>query len=426
MSASSRSSIKAGNTASSSRHTSDGAETGGTLINDQLQSYGAIDSTYHTKPYDSHPHTTHNSVRYNDAYLADNYAAALPSHVYQKLHRQSIISSVPSPTEALSRVENLSEMRPFHLVGLSVPFCNWEDLRKDDDFIKSINNKDLCEYYTRQNELIDRYMEIDRMLGSGFQINMLREYGSDLQEIAEQTSQHSDSGDSSSSGKATNKLTTRQGVPLKMGEGSALLSGLDNKEHNKLVMFAIYINFAVNVLLLVGKIVVALLTNSLTVIASLVDSVLDFLSTAIIWASSRLVGVRDWKTKHLYPVGRSRLEPIGVLVFSVLIIVSFFQVGDEAVQRLLWGSHDVVNIGYASIAIMSLTVVCKVACYLWCKTIKSSSIQALAQDALTDVVLIPFQLSCLCWVIILIFGGSILLPLWACLATSVGHGVRRH
>lgn len=33
---------------------------------------------------------------------------------------------------------------------------------------------------------------------------------------------------------------------------------------------------------------------------------------------------------------------------------------------------------------MTATVVIKGACYIWCRLIKSSSVQALAQDALTD------------------------------------------
>lgn len=357
--------------------------------------YGALDTISHLKVYDSHTHSgTHsprNSVIFNpESYLMANHAAALPSHVYQKLHRQSIISVTPSPHETLSRMENLQEMRPFHLVGLSMPICDWEEYRKPDEFIDSLKNKELQNFYIRQNEIIDRYIEIDRMLDSGLHIDMLREYGSDLAEIQERTSHQTNSEDSSSSTKVASNLTSRQGVPGRVDEESAMLNG--GIEQSNLVMFAIYVNFAINIVLLIGKIVVTLLTNSLSVIASLIDSVLDFLSTAIIWVSTRLVDTRDWRTKHLYPVGRSRLEPIGVLVFSILIIISFLQVGEEAVQRLLWGEREVVEIGIFSIAIMAITVVAKFFCYIWCNTIESSAVEALAQDALTDVVFNTFSI----------------------------------
>lgn len=74
-------------------------------------------------------------------------------------------------------------MRPFRLVGVSEPFCEWQDFRKDDQFLSSLKNKETRKFYEKQNDLIDRYSEIDRILETGFQIDMLREYGSDLREI---------------------------------------------------------------------------------------------------------------------------------------------------------------------------------------------------------------------------------------------------
>lgn len=356
--------------------------------------YGTLDPITSLKSYDtSGNHSPRNSVIFNpDSYVINSHSAALPSHFYQRLHRQSIISVSPSPQETLSRIENLQEMRPFHLVGVSFPYCDWEKYLKSEDYIKSLPTKQLREYYQKQNDLIERYMEIDRLLDSGVQINMLREYGSDLAEIHEQDNISTSSSGSNSSGTKKTTLATRQGVPGRIDEETALLGGQDREAQSNLVMFAIYVNFAVNVILLLGKIAVALLTNSLTVVASLIDSILDFLSTAIIWVSTRLVGHRDWRTKHLYPVGRSRLEPIGVLVFSVLIIVSFLQVGNEAIQRLLFGEHIAVEMGLAAIAIMAVTVIVKFFCYMWCKTIDSSAVDALAQDALTDVVFNTFSI----------------------------------
>lgn len=57
--------------------------------------------------------------------------------------------------------------------------------------------------------------------------------------------------------------------------------------------------------------------------ASLVDAMLDFLSTIIVWITTLLISKQD---QYRYPVGRRRLEPLGVLVFSVIMITCFFQV----------------------------------------------------------------------------------------------------
>lgn len=152
---------------------------------------------------------------------------------------------------------------------------------------------------------------------------------------------------------------------------------------DQIVQVAIYINFAANAVLLAGKIAVIILTSSLSVLASLVDAALDFLSTGIVWTTTRLIARRD---QYQYPVGRRRLEPIGVLVFSVVIVTSFFQVALECLSRLNSGDHSIIDLGLPAIIIMASTVFIKALCWLWCRLIKNSSVQALAQDAMTDVI----------------------------------------
>lgn len=156
-----------------------------------------------------------------------------------------------------------------------------------------------------------------------------------------------------------------------------------------IVKLALYINLAANATLLVLKIIVTVMTSSLSVLASLVDAALDFLSTAIVWFTSWMIARQD---RYKYPVGRRRLEPIGVLVFSVIMITSFFQVGIEAFSRLNGNDHSIVELTIPAIAIMASTVVIKGACWLWCRLIPNSSVQALAQDAETDVVFNIFSI----------------------------------
>src|SRR5262249_23456804 len=63
----------------------------------------------------------------------------------------------------------------------------------------------------------------------------------------------------------------------------------DIDSSGSIVAMAIYINFAANTVLLIMKIVVMVLTSSVSVLASLVDAALDFLSTGIVWTTTRLV-----------------------------------------------------------------------------------------------------------------------------------------
>jgi cation diffusion facilitator family transporter len=150
--------------------------------------------------------------------------------------------------------------------------------------------------------------------------------------------------------------------------------------------WAININVIVNVLLLAAKGVAAIYSSSLSLIASLVDSALDLLCTIIIWTTNKLVG---WKVSHLkkrFPVGRRRLEPLGILVFSIIMVVSFLQILQESVQKLLpSGDHSTANLPPAAIASMAATIGVKGFIWIGCARIKTTQVQALAQDCKTDV-----------------------------------------
>lgn len=160
------------------------------------------------------------------------------------------------------------------------------------------------------------------------------------------------------------------------------------------VKWAININVIVNILLLAAKGVAAIWSDSLSLIASLVDSALDLLCTLIIWTTNRLVG---WKLKQLkkrFPVGRRRLEPIGILVFSIIMIVSFLQILQESVQKLLPnGEHTTAKLPPAAIFAMVATIVVKGIIWIGCARVKTTQVQALAQDCKTDVYFNTFSLA---------------------------------
>ncbi|KAK9447875.1 cation efflux family-domain-containing protein [Limtongia smithiae] len=267
--------------------------------------------------------------------------------------------------DSISRLTTLLEMRSQRLIGSSKALTNWEKLRVD---VAAIKGRKLKKFYARQNSLIDRYIEIDRLLDSKIPTNLIQVYGDN------------------------NIQRRRQEVPANVDEESMpLLGGEGGADHEAGVRFAILINFALNVVLLAGKGVIAALSNSLSLVASLVDSALDFLSTAIIWTSTRVVQSADFRLQSAFPVGRSRLEPIGVLVFSIIMIVSFMQVFIEAIARLYHGDEDVA-LGLYSVIVMVLTILSKFAAWLWCRSVNSSSVQALAQDAITDVIFNTFSI----------------------------------
>ncbi|KAK9239384.1 cation efflux family-domain-containing protein [Lipomyces kononenkoae] len=280
-----------------------------------------------------------------------SFAMAAPS----KLHRM----------DSISRLTNLQEIRSHALIGNSKALVDWNQYRVDEEKMKGMNRK-MRSFYEKQNELIDRYTEIDRLLDSKLPHNVLQVYGDD------------------------NLQRRRLDVPAHIDEESVPFLGYD-PDQDSVVGYAVMFNFVLNVLLLAGKAAVAILSNSLSLIASLVDSALDFLSTAIIWTTATFIQSQSWQLRNAFPVGRSRLEPLGVLVFSIIMIVSFIQVAIEAIQRLYQGATT-VDIGLSSVVIMILTIFSKLVAWLWCRSINSSSVRALAQDALTDVIFNTFSI----------------------------------
>ncbi|KAI2629587.1 hypothetical protein GGR54DRAFT_635769 [Hypoxylon sp. NC1633] len=152
---------------------------------------------------------------------------------------------------------------------------------------------------------------------------------------------------------------------------------------DRIVTLAIYINFAANFILLAGKIAVVVSVSSMSVLASLVDAILDFLSTVIVWTTTWLISRQD---QYKYPVGRRKLEPLGVLIFSIIMITSFVQVAIESLSRLTSPEHELIEVGIPALGIMLGTVLIKGLCWLWCRLVKNSSVQALAADAMTDVI----------------------------------------
>ncbi|KAK3956366.1 hypothetical protein QBC32DRAFT_136830 [Pseudoneurospora amorphoporcata] len=317
----------------------------------------------------------------------------------------------------MSAVLNGPHMRSMRLIGNSNPRYRWERYWKTEDELATMK-KPIREYYERCNYLVQQYLYIDKLLDSSLPHDLLNEYN-DLPPWAFRggleapvttpptsgvTAEHAPTVSKARKVKRTPKGIYRptETTPLFSDDSNAVygeegeqvtsqesrpeipwLEDDDVDSSASIVTLAIYINFAANAILLAGKLAVVLSVPSVSVLASLVDAILDFLSTAIVWITTWLISRQD---QYRYPIGRRRLEPIGVLVFSVIMITSFAQVALEAIQRLMSNDREVIQLGVPAIAIMLSTVVIKGMCWVWCRLIKNSSVQALAADASTDVI----------------------------------------
>lgn len=278
------------------------------------------------------------------------------------------------------------------------------------------------EYYRNLNNILDSFAEVeevlrehreeeDAMTRSFPQLPNVRS-GNDLLDVTAGTS----TGNGGSYGSTCGSASTSQSclakdavvvvVPTKSvgedgdeveggrdEESAPLIDGFVRKKRTspKLVQLAINVSFMANVFLVIVKIWTVLFSDSLAVLASMIDSLMDLLSGAIIWYSARL---RNNTTDgDRYPVGKARMEPLGIIVFAAVMVTSFMQVMLQAFERLVEGSEEPpVDLGLVILLLLALNIVIKFLLWLWCRTMKdSSSVLALAQDHLNDVVFNVFS-----------------------------------
>ncbi|KAJ4366955.1 hypothetical protein N0V83_007485 [Neocucurbitaria cava] len=244
-----------------------------------------------------------------------------------------------------------------------------EIYRKSDESLKCIHNKKVRAFYEEQNKRLDDWLEVDMVVSSLADdiVDSMNPADPDHDGVAE------DRGPLGTSGESLEPFLPED-------------ERARRAKSAKHVRWAINTNVIVNILLLAAKGVAAIWSNSLSLIASLVDSALDLLCTIIIWSTNRLVRWRLSRLKKKFPIGRKRLEPLGILVFSIIMVISFLQILQESVKKLLpSGEHKVAELPPAAIFSMVATIVVKGTIWFGCARVQTTQVQALAQDCKTDV-----------------------------------------
>ncbi|KAJ6007315.1 hypothetical protein N7540_011291 [Penicillium herquei] len=303
--------------------------------------------------------------------------------------------------------------RGSRLIGHINPRYEWQSYYRPPDTLKGLR-KPVRQYYENTNSLISQYLYIDRLLDSSLPHNLIEDYPGSCHHhspLAPLASQQSNGAEIEATQPGTNSRLKRTAHNLYRipDETAPLLTPptendnctqhampdmesehrMSPEKEEKLINLAIRINFAANVILLGSKIGIMALTSSMSVLAGLVDGVLDFLSTVIIWITTTMIRRQD---RNRYPISRRRLEPLSVLIFSVIMVTSFFQVAISSVNRLIGEDQTLVELSLPSIGLMAGTVIIKLLCWIWCRLIPSPSVQVLAQDAMTDVVFNTFSI----------------------------------
>ncbi|KAK7413765.1 hypothetical protein QQX98_007332 [Neonectria punicea] len=269
---------------------------------------------------------------------------------------------------ARTALEDTRRMELKHALLHGIDRDGLEKYRKTDKDLRDMTNKKLRAFYTAQNERLNDWLVVDAAVVA----------------IAEEVLLSMDpdpdhDGDQERTG----------GIQRVAGNIGELLPEEEKAKRRKAkrrAKLAINVNVVANILLLVGKAFAVFTTGSLSLVASLVDSALDLLCTLIVWSTNRLVLWRLNALRKRFPVGRRRLEPLGILVFSIIMVISFLQILQESVSRLMPPHHKAEILSWAAIGSLVATVVIKGTIGLGCRSVKTSQVQALVQDCKTDVI----------------------------------------
>ncbi|KAL7410983.1 hypothetical protein BDY24DRAFT_398258 [Mrakia frigida] len=292
-------------------------------------------------------------------------------------------TSPNTPVRRLMAVRRLSHMLDSGGEGVGMiddRSGEWESFRKTEVELKEIKNAEVRAFYEHQNEILDRYVEVDELLDSSLP-----------KEIFDTFSSRRRPSLSGNHGLVRESWVSAENGYEGEGDGETepLLkreNGAEEREKRKekRESLMLNVNILINIVLLASKGGAVLLSKSISLIASFVDSALDLLSTAIIYFTAVAAGAKETKTR--YPTGKKRFEPLGVLIFSVLMIASFSQVFIESVERLMDKnrSKDTAALSLFGKATMVMTIVVKGLVWWWCSSERSSGVQALVQDAKND------------------------------------------
>ncbi|XP_016492379.1 metal tolerance protein 10-like [Nicotiana tabacum] len=157
------------------------------------------------------------------------------------------------------------------------------------------------------------------------------------------------------------------------------------KQLAKSERMAIHVSNIANVVLFIAKIYASIASRSLAVIASTLDSLLDLLSGFILWFT--VYAMKNPNQYH-YPIGKKRMQPVGIIVFASVMATLGLQILFESGKELIHKSRPNTDPEKEKwmIGIMVSVTVVKFLLMVYCRRFKNEIVRAYAQDHLFDVI----------------------------------------
>ncbi|RVX13723.1 Metal tolerance protein 5 [Vitis vinifera] len=149
---------------------------------------------------------------------------------------------------------------------------------------------------------------------------------------------------------------------------------------------AIRISNIANMILFAAKVYASVMSGSLAIIASTLDSLLDLLSGFILWFTAFSMQTPN---PYQYPIGKKRMQPLGILVFASVMATLGLQIILESVRTL---SSDEAEFDLTReqeqwvVGIMLSVTLTKLILAVYCRAFTNEIVKAYAQDHFFDVI----------------------------------------
>jgi len=254
------------------------------------------------------------------------------------------------------------------------------------DSSSCLQKKKVKHFYERQNSLLEKY-EDDSKIVNGVERNRL---SSRIRPVSTSTDVD-----------PVEELLEEDSKYLQPPNSPKITVYDEDKEDDKIISKAesnrsaakrlALLTLIINVTLMIIKAVASYMSGSLSIISSLVDSLVDITSGLVIWVTARAIKKRD---PYLYPRGRTRLEPLALVIVSVVMAVASVQMLSQAIKGII--EKDInPDVRLPSILIMITTITVKLGLFIACRMHKEdASISVLAQDHRNDCVSNTVALLC--------------------------------
>ncbi|XP_030525747.1 metal tolerance protein 4-like [Rhodamnia argentea] len=141
-----------------------------------------------------------------------------------------------------------------------------------------------------------------------------------------------------------------------------------------------------NVLLLAFKIYATVKSASIAIAASTLDSLLDLMAGGILWFTHlSMKSINIYK----YPIGKLRVQPVGIIIFAAIMATLGFQVLVQAVEQLIRNqpSERMTSEQLVWLYTIMLTATgVKLILWIYCRRSGNKIVRAYAKDHYFDVV----------------------------------------